>query len=808
MTWNIVTLLSCLLILFAFRRLDRSNLKMIKLKRFSSKIFNDFRKLTDTESRRFNDATIEMDLLVKKAGGLSISLRESVSEIETRIKGLDIEKSSLKKVEDDLKVVSQAAREVNKQIEFIAASRAGFGDMAKKISSLIEGLARVERESSLLIQAFNDKVRERSREMGEEIASQVNRLRESFRDNEAALLGSAQEKVDLLTRSFSDSLARMEQGITTTGEAILENIKSRIDSVSHAADLLESRIDSADRRVYTDINTKIGNIEKAIENFELALQETRSQSLAETRSDIADINSKVSALKSTLSDLENSVFADIKDKSANIKREIAESITEFHRSRDSLLEKVETDIEKVYGKLRNVENTVDDSKSKLIASFADEVQKIRTEIDNLSIHSIAKKDEIVKAARREAEETIAKIEDFDEKYAEMENRLSESAEEKMSTLITEYHGVEQRFNSLSEKLSTMEERFNDSLDSQMQRVKVDFSQMEQRLVDMRKEITQYEESRQIFTKSDDMIRKVEDAVQNFGGMLREAKDEARGIQKFMDDIEKIKDLRKTVEKELKAFEGRKGRLSSYENELAGIIGLTDMVTQKMDALEDKISKIDMVNTRIETLGQSYAGLEARISELREYEDTIAKNLESSHKADMLIKSMESRIGSFQAVVERSDKRIQKLTQYLTSIEENTLVLKSREQEIRDVKDKFGELEGLTAHIEKRIDQIHAMFQKMESMRSEIDSTDSRLKDMFSQTDRKMKQFADFVQAVENNNPISRQMKGDLPLGKNLNDGVIKTVRELSSRGWSSNDIAKKLLIDENSVRLIINTASV
>ncbi len=141
----------------------------------------------------------------------------------------------------------------------------------------------------------------------------------------------------------------------------------------------------------------------------------------------------------------------------------------------------------------------------------------------------------------------------------------------------------------------------------------------------------------------------------------------------------------------------------------------------METLEDKISKIDMVNTRIETLGQSYAGLEARIAELREYEDTIAKNLESSHKADMLIKSMEARIGSFQAVVERSDKRIQKLTQYLTSIEENTLVLKSREQEIRDVKDKFGELEGLTAHIEKRIDQIHAMFQKMESMRSEIDS---------------------------------------------------------------------------------------
>ena len=319
MTWNIVTLLSCLLIILAFRRLDRSNLKMIKLKRFSSKIFNDFRKLADTESRRFNDATIEMDLIVKKASGLSVSLRESVAEIESRIKGLDIEKSSLKKVEDDLKIVSQAAREVNKQIEFIAASRAGFGDMAKKIGTLAEGLARTERESALIIQGFNDRVRERSREMGEELAAQITRLKESFRDNEAALLGSAQEKVELLTRTFSDSLARMEQGITNTGEAILDNIKSRIDAVGHTVDLLENRVDSAERRVFTEINAKIGNIEKGMENFELSLQETRGQSLAETRSEIADINSKVNALKATLSDLENSVFADIKDSPPTLK---------------------------------------------------------------------------------------------------------------------------------------------------------------------------------------------------------------------------------------------------------------------------------------------------------------------------------------------------------------------------------------------------------------------------------------------------------------------------------------------------------
>ena len=232
-----------------------------------------------------------------------------------------------------------------------------------------------------------------------------------------------------------------------------------------------------------------------------------------------------------------------------------------------------------------------------------------------------------------------------------------------------------------------------------------------------------------------------------------------------------------------------------------------MVTKRAETLDEKIGRIDHVNSRIDALGEAYAGLEARITDLHQYEDIIAKNLESISKSDVIIKGIDNRISSFQTALDRSDKRVQKLTQYLQSIEENTLVLKSREQEIRDVKDKFNELDGLSEHIERRIEQIHAMFQKIETMRGEIDSTDIRLKEMFTQTDHKMKQFADFLQAVESSNPIVRQLKGDMPLGKNLNEGAIKAVRELSGKGWSSSEIAKKLLIDENAVRLIINTTS-
>ncbi len=47
----------------------------------------------------------------------------------------------------------------------------------------------------------------------------------------------------------------------------------------------------------------------------------------------------------------------------------------------------------------------------------------------------------------------------------------------------------------------------------------------------------------------------------------------------------------------------------------------------------------------------------------------------------------------------------------------------------------------------------------------------------------------------------------MTLGKNVTEGTIKVVRELSSKGWSSGEISKKLMLDENSVRFIINTTS-
>ena len=154
MILNLITFLSCLIMMILFRRLDRTNLRMAKLRRYSARVFDDFKKMAELESRKFQDATIEIDVLIKKSSALAKNMAESIKEIETRLKGLDIEKTNLKKVEEDIKVISTAAKDLNKQIQFIANAKENFTDMTKKVTYLSENVDNLNNQMIQMINAF------------------------------------------------------------------------------------------------------------------------------------------------------------------------------------------------------------------------------------------------------------------------------------------------------------------------------------------------------------------------------------------------------------------------------------------------------------------------------------------------------------------------------------------------------------------------------------------------------------------------------------------------------------------------------
>ena len=67
---NILILLICIVIILIFRRLDKSNLKINKVKRFAEKAASELEKMVQNKKQDIHDVTIDLDLLLKRASSM------------------------------------------------------------------------------------------------------------------------------------------------------------------------------------------------------------------------------------------------------------------------------------------------------------------------------------------------------------------------------------------------------------------------------------------------------------------------------------------------------------------------------------------------------------------------------------------------------------------------------------------------------------------------------------------------------------------------------------------------------------------
>jgi chromosome segregation ATPase len=392
----------------------------------------------------------------------------------------------------------------------------------------------------------------------------------------------------------------------------------------------------------------------------------------------------------------------------------------------------------------------------------------------LSIHAISKKDEIVKAARREAEDIRHKIESFDERYSDVTKSLTKISDAKSSEIAGE------------------------------------FGRLEERLIAIKKEIESYEESNRVFARADEMASQVEFAMRHFTEILDESKERSKILEEFIDGIDEFRDAKKQLDRELKLYQAKRDNIAGIEAEIQGILALADMARNKTESIEASSAKIDQIESRIRALSDAYSGLDKRIAELHEYEEMIGQNLDNINKIDLLVNTFEARIGTFSKSISDTEKKMSKMKEYLAKIDEQTISLKAREHEIMNVMDKFHELDSLSEHLDERIKQISAMMGRVESVRNEVERTDSQLQSIATEANKKIKQLTDIVQSVPSdsgNHMITKQMKGNPSISKGINDAMVKMVRDLSYKGWTASDIAQSMMLEENTVRLIINTSA-
>ena len=136
--------------------------------------------------------------------------------------------------------------------------------------------------------------------------------------------------------------------------------------------------------------------------------------------------------------------------------------------------------------------------------------------------------------------------------------------------------------------------------------------MEQRLSDMKSEILNYEDQSKIFSKTESLMRDVNDQIERLNRMLQESQKEAQHLDKFFSDIDYLKELTKDFDREIRSYQNKKEKLSDIESEIRTLQEMSDQALEKAGSFQDQYAKIDAVSSRIDALMESYTGLESRI----------------------------------------------------------------------------------------------------------------------------------------------------------------------------------------------------
>jgi len=626
----------------------------------------------------------------------------------------------------------------------------------RKIDKSGIGISKLRRYSSRIFDDFKRLADSEQRKL-KDAAIEMDILEKKYntlKENLSFSMKEAETRLNTINIE-KDSLKRVEENIQ-----IISNAAQDVDRQMEFIGIARKEMGSTADRILNlqEALTRVSNESSGLlEGFKTKLRE-HSKELSDEfllvinrhASELSENENRVHELKLTLSDLENGAFANIKEKSDEMKDNIERAVGEFSSLKSDFLNRINDDIEKIHEKLRNVEITAEASKTNIIESFQNEVNKSRQEIDNINILAIAKKDEVIKSARNEYQTALSKLETMSEK------------------------------------------------------VKDEFSITEQNLNFLKDEIFEYEQKNKIFERTDSLTENVEEAVTRLSDILGKAQKEYGEINKFMEDSEAFTEVRKSVEKEIRDYQARKTKLETIENNVQNLMELSDVALNRIDTINNNIAKVDFVNARIEALGSSYSNLDSKIEELREHENLINRNIEAANKSELLIKSVDIKVQNFQKTVDGSEKKAERLGKQLQDIEGKTYELKNRMREFEEIDNKLDEIDSMRELMEQHVKQINSMFSKVTNLRDNIDETDERLQKMYTQANEKMKEFATFIQAVPDS-LISKQVNNDAPSVKNINENLIKTVRELSDMGWEPNDIARRMMIDENTVRLIINT---
>ena len=356
-------------IMLLFRRFDRNNVNMKKIKRLIELGEKELNHIVLLKKEELKDKTAEFKLLTFDLDKYIQKLKVESSETKQSLQEIQQGKQHFKEIQSDLDALEKVTQSVQSQLIYIKDSLHKVDAHHKKVKKLETRLDTVDEQANRMLNSFKEAIENKAIEAKNVLEDRFKYFATHFESYQKQIKEETIQRTELLDNEIQNKFQEMGVALKNQSEKVHQEICTHLQS-SH---------------------DKIYSINEQTENLKSQLEVNLPKVLLEFKNEI-------------------SVKAD-----------------ESSRKLDLL----NTEIIHIDNLYKNKYNTLTQDlelqKTSLFDNLKETASKIRDDIQRLDLDAMSKKDELLSALRKEASTVEEKLERFNFVYEESKEKLIEDA---------------------------------------------------------------------------------------------------------------------------------------------------------------------------------------------------------------------------------------------------------------------------------------------------------------------------------------------------------------------------------------------
>lgn len=382
--------LASVAVTIGLRRLDKSNTKLSQLKRYASKLTDEIDGVALQKIQLVKDAGIDLDILVKQSRKVAEDIQSLSSESRDLFEKIRASKDYLSSLSGEMEQIQDLSTQVRREKQYMEEGLSRINSHKRELREVSEDMEALHNESISMLDTFQNKLNLRSDEILQSVAQKMVEL-ESLLET----------KSDFLDNSLSKIAETAREKLLSHADVMVGETAGRLDHARKEMDLLLESMKYAQ-----------GDLDVRLTKFE------------DTSSLLSD---KVDKFDERLEE-------------------------KYQRASGKLDEKVNLLEKKIQERFDSIFDQVTHTKDSFMKGLSQETDAIKREIEDLSLETLSKRDDIINETRRQADGINQTIIQFQEKYLEAENKLLRQADIRKQELIREIEAFSEEFHRISEEL--------------------------------------------------------------------------------------------------------------------------------------------------------------------------------------------------------------------------------------------------------------------------------------------------------------------------------------------------------------------